>query len=631
MKQKKEKKEKKPKIALGTSRAVGLSILIHAGLFLLAGSLVVFTVVKKKEVEFAPPKAVERPKMKIKKPKVRVKKSAKPKPTSRIVTKMKSAKMPDIQLPEMSGMGEGLDTGLGGFDMMPDLSDVSVFGAHQSIGNDFEGTFYDLKRDRNGNKVPMDKNQFRDTIDRFVLGGWKESYLSRYYRAPEKLYTTHFVIPPIPSPGAPDVYGAPETESYFFFVKYKGQLVYPEDIKFRFWGIGDGYCIVRVDGKLVLIAAWPIHTNAGYFNMWQSSSSKSHQYQLANQMMTVGDWIELKAGEPVDMEVLYGEWMGGDLACILLVEVAGEKYPTSSRQGPLLPAFKTEEFTRDQLDAIWEYLPPDECSLTNGPIFRDFKLPPNTETNNTVATEEENLDTPAPEKAANSSEKMREWTMADGRTVTAELVTHIGSNVTLKNKRGKTFNIPQEQLSEKDQQFIQLAIPPKLDINFSKSSKLRVLPFTQSKPEDIPNISIYTFSTTIKKTSTKPYNHKLTAEFFAIGQEVNNATYILLDYQKEEFILDKKTNENQFSFSGRPVEISDYVMGKTGQHRGDKYKGYLVVVTDSRGKIIAHKASSEKFFDMLDNLRKVPVGRHFDDNGNRVPPSRPRPFAAPKK
>ena len=58
-----------------------LSILIHVALFLLAGMLVVFTVVKKEEPVFEPPKSVERPKMKLKKPKVKVKKSSKPKST----------------------------------------------------------------------------------------------------------------------------------------------------------------------------------------------------------------------------------------------------------------------------------------------------------------------------------------------------------------------------------------------------------------------------------------------------------------------------------------------------------------------------------------------------------------------
>ncbi|MEN8254875.1 MAG: hypothetical protein ABFR33_05335, partial [Verrucomicrobiota bacterium] len=58
--------QKKQKLVKGMPSAVLLSIAIHAALFFLAGALVVFTVVKKKEIEFEPPKAVERPKMKLK-------------------------------------------------------------------------------------------------------------------------------------------------------------------------------------------------------------------------------------------------------------------------------------------------------------------------------------------------------------------------------------------------------------------------------------------------------------------------------------------------------------------------------------------------------------------------------------
>ncbi|MEA2068222.1 MAG: hypothetical protein U9P12_03380, partial [Verrucomicrobiota bacterium] len=129
-------------IVKGMPSAVLLSTLIHAALFLLAGILVVFTVTQKEEKKFIPPKAVERPKMKLKKPKVKVKKTAKPKPTTRIVTKVKRTSMPDIQLPEMSSMTEGLAGGIGGFEIMPDLGEVNVFGSGQTIGNDFVGTFY---------------------------------------------------------------------------------------------------------------------------------------------------------------------------------------------------------------------------------------------------------------------------------------------------------------------------------------------------------------------------------------------------------------------------------------------------------------------------------------------------------
>ncbi len=47
----KKSSNNKRNLAKGTPTAVLLSILIHAGLFLLAGVLVIFTVVKQKEVE----------------------------------------------------------------------------------------------------------------------------------------------------------------------------------------------------------------------------------------------------------------------------------------------------------------------------------------------------------------------------------------------------------------------------------------------------------------------------------------------------------------------------------------------------------------------------------------------------
>ncbi|RKX38371.1 MAG: hypothetical protein DRP64_15805, partial [Verrucomicrobia bacterium] len=187
--------------------AVLLSIVIHAALFLLAGMLVVFTVVKKEEQKFVPPKAIERPKMKLRKPKVKVKKTSKPKPTTRIVTKINRASMPDIQLPEMTGMTAGLEGGIGGFDMMPDLGKTGLFGDGQSIGNDFEGTFYDLKRDRSGRNIPMVPLTFSDVLRKFVRNGWKTSDLARYYQSPNKLYTTHFMIPPVFSVVALEAFG----------------------------------------------------------------------------------------------------------------------------------------------------------------------------------------------------------------------------------------------------------------------------------------------------------------------------------------------------------------------------------------------------------------------------------------
>ena len=619
----KRRAKKTQKVTKGMPSAVLLSIAIHAALFLLAGMLVVFTVVKKEEQKFEPPKAVERPKMKLKKPKVKIKKTSKPKPTARIVTKMDKASMPDIQLPEMSGLSAGLEGGIGGFDMMPDFSEVSVFGGGQSIGNDFEGVLYDLKRNRHGRGVPMGNDMFRVQLRKFVLSGWDRSKLAKYYRSPKKLYTTHFMIPPMPTPMAPDIFGAPEMDSYYFMMIYKGKLVSPKPITFRFWGSGDAYLMVRVDGREVLLACWHFHDP--YFDWWQSTSADTRKYYMGNQQAAVGDWITLEPGVPLDMEVMFGEYRGGDLSAILAVEVQGEEYEENKFGAPILPAFKTAEFSRDLVEEIQQYLPENEINLTNGPVFSDY------DTSGSRVIPDDPEETPesiVPEDSiSRGKDKIRTWTGVNGKTFEAGFVTVFAGKAVLTDSRGRQRKIPLEQLSTDDQEFIEFETPPDLDISFSKQSTKRVYPETLSPR--IPTSFYYDFSATIKQTSSGNYDHKLMAEIFTIGAEVGGGDlHILLDRYESSFMLTKE-NQRAVRLGGETVEVVDYLSGnnRIGQRpRGKKYSSYLVVITDERGKIIAHKTPKKWLFENLENLRKIPVGRYFDDTCTRTGPTRPKSF-----
>jgi hypothetical protein len=612
-------KKKTTSLNKGAPSGFVISLIVHAAAFTLAGLLVVFTVQQKDEKKFVPPKPVDRPKMKLKKPKVQIKKNTKPQSSSHIVTKVQKANMPDIRLPEMSGIGEGLvgDIG-GGFNLMPDLSEVSVFGSSQSIGSDFEGEVYSLVHSRNGGPASMDEDSFRDVLRKYVLSGWKDSVLARYYRAPKKLYSTHIMVPLIPTCMAPGLFGVPELEDYWLFVKYEGQLVYPEDIKFRFWGVGDAYMFVNVDGKEVLMSAWWFHHP--WFDWWQSSAGGDRTHLLGNQLMVVGDWIELKAGEPLPMKVLFGEWNGGDFMGMLLVEVAGVDYPTSRTGGPLLPVFKTEELSWDTITEISRFLAEDECSLTNGPVFNDYH---SASSSPAVAV----ASTPEPENPP--EEKVEEpvsriWTTLTGQTMEAEFLTAVNGNAILKSAKKKQIKVPLERLSEEDRQYIALEMPPKLDINFAKTTKPRGFGPT-FEDRDIPaRANFMTFKTRIKQTSTRPYGQPLTAEYFAIGDEIGGNKHILLDYQKETFTL---TKENDFSveFGGPPVELIDYTVNN--ERRGKRYGGFLVVVKDSLGKVIAYQTPSENLYRHLNGLKKLHVGWYFDNDCNRCLPTPPQPWA----
>jgi len=603
--------------------AVLLSIVIHAGLFLLAGMLVVFTVVKKKEQKFDPPKAVERPKMKLKKPKVKLKKTSRPKPTTRIVTKMDRASMPDIQLPEMSGMGEGFDGGIVGFDMMPEFMDTTVFGSGQSIGNDFVGTFYDSKRDRSGRVLPVDfsGDQWRGMIHKFLKRGWDTSVFSRYYRSPRKLYATNLVVPLMPSSEAPLAFGDKNAVGSLWMVHYTGQLVHKEGITFRFWGMADEFMAVRVDGELVLAFGWADWRAATSTleqriigSLWKSDSSDSRKYWMGNNRSVAGDWITLEPGVPLDMEILIGD-NGSAASFYLVVEEEGVEYEKSWRGNLILPAFKTAPISRDVLDLIYKEQPDGELCLTNGPVFCDYDISAGTRA--APALE------PAPPEPRFET-GIRTWTFLDGRTVKAEFVTLIGGKVALKNAAGKIRKMPFEQLSREDQTYVELARPPVFNINFVKDLKHKSFhggfyDIWHRRPEEWGHYGV-----SFKQTSVGEYNHDLHVEIFVVGKQFSrsNAKYLLLDHQKTTFNPAQEEQRFYEFRSPRRVELLHYV-DWFGAPRGEEYAGYLVLITDKRGKVIAVESSTNWLYENMERLKSLSVGNYMDKTCARVFPARP--------
>jgi len=621
--------KKNGKVTKGMPAAVLLSIAIHAALFLLAGMFVVFTVVKKKEMEFVPPKAVERPKMKLKKPKVRMRKNSKPKPVSRITSTPKKASMPDIQLPEMSGMATGLDSGIGGFDMMPAMDEVSLFGGGQTIGNDFAGRFYDLKRDYLGRPLASaSPESYLQVVKQFLLHGWRMSDLSKFHRSPKTLFTTHFMIPVVPSVRGPEVFGE-DTGGYLWMVHYKGQLVHKEGITFRFRGGGDDLLLVRVGGKLVLNGCpniEPDYIAGTVAPHWKTTApSDFDTYILGSVHSVAGDWITLEPGKPLDMEVLIGELRGDFFCAMLLVEVKGEKYEGIGRLGaPNLPMFTTTDLTRDLVEAIHADLVPGEAGVTNNPpIFRDYDVPvakAELSTNMVVQAELEQPKPSAPDDG------LRTWASASGKKFEARYVTRMGDKVVLKDSRGKQRKIPLSKLNEEDLLYVELANPPKFNIDFTKLSKQIILdqsPYSVDVAGDwLPRRYEYVFGAKLKQMSANEYNHNLHVEFFAIGAEIDGDNYILLDRQESDF-MPTKENKRFYEFYGDPIYMNVRDWSVISMYRGQKYGGYLVVVTDERGKIIDTASSSKWLPEILSQLRALPIGKHFDKTGTRVAPPRP--------
>ncbi len=616
---KKDRKKNK-----GVSSAVLLSIAIHGGLFLLAGMLVVFTVVKKEEQKFEPPKVVERPKMKLKKPKVKVRKTSKPKPTTRIVTKMNRANMPEIQLPEMSGMSEGFGGEIGGgFDMMPDLEIVSVFGSGQTIGNDLEGTFYDFNRRRGGNLNGIDQYGFDAELQKFNKSGWKESVLAKYYRSPKKLYATTIALPPMPSPLGPAAFNEPDNEDRCWIVLYKGTLVHRAGIKFRFVGNSDDKLAVRVDGEVVLDACREDASHGGpqIATSWIPSSADHRKWYICHDYSAVGDLVELEPGVPKDIEIIIGEGPGTLFNAILYVMEEGVEYEKDSTGTPILPVFKTAPLSRRLQDMIYRGMPEDQVCVTGGPVFNDYDSSA-TEPADAPPDGKGDLQTEVSDNIeAVPDDGMRTWTTKDGKIFEGEFVIRIGNNIVLKTIRGRQKKIPRDQFAEEDLEYVSLAMPPTLKLEMSKKSNQRKLKYDN---KGAVGIIEYTFSPKIEWTDKK-YNHELKVDYWVIGSEIGGSRFILLDKGNDSFVP-LEHPEGRYRFSGKPVDLYDWVLEHIyRQRRGERYKGFLITVTDERGVMIANRSSPTWLYKNLDNLEQLELGSFLDDECNKVWPTPLKP------
>ncbi len=357
----------------GAPAAVLVSIVIHIVILAVAGGLVVFSVVKKMEKKFEPPKPVEHRKIELKKPTVKVKKQARPRSSQRI-TSSRVQGMSDIQLPETSRVGEGLGGGIGGFELMPDPADMSLFGGKSSlsIGNDFVGTFYALTLDRSGNRNGQQiGDQYYRELKRFLDSGWNPRSFSMYYRAPQKLYTTFFYIPMTASEFVPRSFGIPdEVYTLNWMAHYKGKFAAKESGTYRFWGRGENVCVVRVNGKVVLVGG---HIEAArIMSDWRSTAEEHRKYYRGHGPMGVGDWIELEAGVPADFEIIFGDTGGAWTQCTVTIQKKGEYYSPNEDGGPILPVFRTAEIPQHLIDEISHSMIEGEADLTGGPLFNVY-------------------------------------------------------------------------------------------------------------------------------------------------------------------------------------------------------------------------------------------------------------------
>ena len=236
----------------------------------------------------------------------------------------------------------------------------SAFGAHERKSATLIGIFYDLKQTQQRQPIPGAPGRYEATIDDFILAGFDEALLNRFFRAALPLYTTEIAIPDMSADVAPKAFGVEcVVKPSNWIIHYKAQVAPPADGTYRFVGNVDDLLVVALNRKVVLVGNWP-NTNLKKLN-WKSTSTPGPTV-AANTYSKYGDWVDLKAGVPVDLDIVLGERPGGKFQGIILYEKKGEIYPLNAKGQAVLPLFQ-----------VASHHSPNPSVLTDRPSWKCFE------------------------------------------------------------------------------------------------------------------------------------------------------------------------------------------------------------------------------------------------------------------
>ncbi len=190
-----------------------------------------------------------------------------------------SSDSPAISMPiaiSMADMSEGLsldiDDDFGSGDLGGDFGDG--LGCTVGGGSTLEGTFYDLKKLKNGKKSelkggPENRNAVIEELSKF-FANWDRAVIDKYYQGEHHLYASNWYLPIASADYGPIAFGVGdpkekdktkwECEPSAWLVVYRGEVIAPKSGYFRFVGTGDDFLAVRFNEKTVLDAGYCLPT-----------------------------------------------------------------------------------------------------------------------------------------------------------------------------------------------------------------------------------------------------------------------------------------------------------------------------------------------------------------------------------
>ncbi len=220
----------------------------------------------------------------------------------------------------------------------------SILGSSTASEAALTGILYDLKQDEHRNPAINNTHDYDSVIASFLTKGWDESVFDPFYRVSHPFYTTQIFIPMLASKAAPKAFGVENRiQDGYWVIHYKAQVVPPADGRYRFAGYAHATIFVAINHRLVLNGSrWDVSKAARNLpGLAREAGAPAGDFHLC-----LGDWVDLKHSQPVDIDILVGNRQATVLCAFLLVQKADEIYPIDpATKFPILPVFQLTPYT----------------------------------------------------------------------------------------------------------------------------------------------------------------------------------------------------------------------------------------------------------------------------------------------
>jgi hypothetical protein len=232
---------------------------------------------------------------------------------------------------------------------------------------------------------------------------------------------------------------------------------------------------------------------------------------------------------------------------------------------------------------------------------------------------------------AGQAYELRDWEDANGNRFKGRFVRELFGKLTIEDNDGNLETLAIEELSDVDKKYIRVMIPPKIEVEIrTKSRRMKKRPATNVQ-DDIEEV--HSIVAQIAKKSQRPFTSRLNIEAFVVAEEVEGDNYILLGRFEDSFLLIEE-KDYQYTFESKPVLTTQFTDICSESRKGELYDGHVLIITSQEGEQILLDSNLPTWMqqpELLDKLRKLSArgapslrSRHFDKNGEKVPPPRPR-------